>query len=318
LQNNAPTTKASVRRPAFFAAIPATALYIVSQLLVPQSASAAPLWPDPPQSPGTKIAFVLFVLVFAVGLLALIGYTLSLREAARSDVDADAPAAPDPGAKSAVITGVIVFLVLAVAGSLGFAKTTNAESSKGTPGPFFKVETFNQPGLKVVNVLKAPKGPAYRIRVNAQQFLWRYQYSGIKAAWNTYSYNDLILPSGVTVLLDFTSSDVEAAWWVPALGGSVTAMPGYNNQIWVRADKLGAFEGAGTVVNGTNYANMRTKVTVVPPAVFSRWVLAQQLQIDGAMTRLGRERTSGIEDKLLTGEELTAAESNDVKQESSK
>lgn len=313
MQNNAPTIKASVRRPAFFAAILGAALFIV-----PQSASAAPLWPDSPQSPGAKIAFALFVLVFAVGALALIGYTLSLREATRTEVDADAPAADDPGAKSAVVTGVVVFLVLAVAGGFGFAKTTNAETSKGSPGSFYKVQTFSQPGLKVVNVLKAPKGPAYRIRVNAQQFLWRYEYSNIKGAWNTYSYNELVLPAGVTVLLDFTSSDVEAAWWVPALGGSVTAMPGYNNQTWVRADKLGAYEGAGTVVNGTNYANMRTKVAVVPPAVFSRWVLGQQLQIDRAMTQLGRERTSGIEDKLVTGESLTEAESNDVEQEGNK
>lgn len=288
----------------------ASALSATLALLIPQAASAAPLWPDAPHSPGASIAFDLFVVVFAVGVLALFAYVLSLRSAARSDVDPDAPAAADSGAKTAAASGAILFLVVAILGAFTFAQSSSADRSKAPSGEylnFFKVSTFSQPGLKVVHVVKAPKGPAYSIRVNAQQFLWRYEYPGLKSPWNTYSYHDLVLPAGITVMLDFTSSDAEAAWWVPQLGGSFSAVPGYSNKVWVRADKPGVYFGAGTIVNGTNFANMTTTVNVVPAQIFSRWVVGKQMEIDNAMTALGLERTSGQEESLITGQEGAAA-----------
>jgi heme/copper-type cytochrome/quinol oxidase subunit 2 len=289
------------RRSSLFVAAAAAALFVL-----PQTASATPLWPDSPNSPIAQVVLDLFLVVFVIGLIAVIGYTLALLGASRAEVDVDAPAAEDASAKSAVITGAVLFLVFVVIGGFAFTKTSSAEKSLKGSGNF-KVTTFSQPGLKVAHVVKAPKGPAYSIRVNAQQYLWRYDYSGLKnAKWNTYSYNDLVLPAGVTVMLDFTSSDAEAAWWVPQLGGSITAMPGYDNKVWLRADKAGLYTGSGTVVNGTNYANMITNVTVVDPALFLRWVGGKQVEIDDAMTALGLERASGEEQQLITGQKSAA------------
>lgn len=279
-------------------------------LLIPQAASAAPLWPDAPHSPGAQIAFDLFVVVFAVGVIALFAYVLALRSATRTEVDPDAAAPADSGAKTAAASGAILFLVVAILGAFTFAQSSSADRSKAPSGDylsFFKVSTFSQPGLKVAHVVKAPKGPVYTIRVNAQQFLWRYDYPGLKSPWNTYSYHDLVLPAGITVMLEFTSSDAEAAWWVPQLGGSFQAVPGYSNRVWVRADKPGVYLGSGTVVNGTNYANMTTTVNVLPAVIFSRWVLGKQLEIDKAMTALGVERTSGEEEALITGQKGAGA-----------
>lgn len=278
-------------------------------LALPASASAAPLWPDSPNSPVAEIVVDLFLIVFIVGIAAVIAYTLALLGAGRSEVDADAPAVAESGSKGAIIGGAVVFVVFIVIGGFAFAKTSSAEKSLPGTGNF-TVTTFSQPGLKVAHVVKAPKSPAYSIRVNAQQFLWRYEYTplkGVKNKWNTYSYNTLVLPAGVTVLLDFTSSDAEAAWWVPQLGGSITALPGYDNKFWVRADKTGLYTGAGTVVNGTNYANMVTNVTVVPPALFAKWLVGKQVEITEAMTALGLERTSGVEEGLITGKEGATA-----------
>jgi hypothetical protein len=75
----------------------------------------------------------------------------------------------------------------------------------------------------------------------------------------------------------------------------------------VRADKLGLYSGAGTVVNGTNYANQITHVTVVSPAFFARWVVGKQIEIDKAMTALGLERVSGEEEQLITGQKGAGA-----------
>lgn len=287
-----------------------SALMTLLAMIVPQAALAAPLWPDAPHSPGAQTAFDLFVIVFAVGVIALFAYVLALRSAARAEVDPDAAPAGDSGARTAAASGAILFLVVAILGGFTFARSSSADRSEAPAGDylnFFKVSTFSQPGLKVAHVVKAPKGPVYTIRVNAQQFLWRYDYPGLKAPWNTYSYHDLVLPAGVTVMLEFTSSDAEAAWWVPQLGGAFQAIPGYSNRVWVRADKPGVYLGSGTVVNGTNYANMTTTVNVLPAQIFSRWVLGKQLEIDKAMTALGLERTSGAEAKLITGQDAAGA-----------
>jgi heme/copper-type cytochrome/quinol oxidase subunit 2 len=302
--NRLVTNFLGARRSSLFVAAAAAALFVL-----PQTASATPLWPDPPASPTAQVVLDLFLVVFIVGLIALIGYTLSLLGASRSAVDADAPAVAESSAKSAVIAGAVIFVVFIVIGAFAFNKTASAEKSLNA-GSGLKVTTFSQPGLKVAHVVKAPAGPAYSIRVNAQQYLWRYEYTGVNnAKWNTYSYNDLVLPQGVTVLLDFTSSDAEAAWWVPQLGGSITAMPGYDNKVWIRADKSGLFPGSGTVVNGTNYANQITNVTVVDPALFKRWVAGKQIEISESMAALGAERASGEEQELISGQKSAAGTS---------
>lgn len=290
-----PTTHFSAARRALLGVAAAAAV-----LVLPESASAAPLWPDPPASPIAKIVTILFFLVFAVGIVVAVGYVLALRGAARAEVDADAPASTDKSPRFAVYGGIAVFAICAISGGLSLAKSSTAQESIAGTGDF-KVTTFSKPGLRVAHITKAPKGPAYSIRVNAQQFLWRYEYTGVKGAWKTYSYGDLVIPAGVTVMLDFTSSDAEAAWWVPQLGGSVTAMPGYANKVWLRADKPGLYSGAGTVVNGTNYANMTTKVTAVDSRLFVRWLAGKQIEISEAMTALGLERASGAEAQLLSG-----------------
>lgn len=282
-----PKIKFSAARTTVFAAAISTAL-----LALPQSASAAPLWPDSPVTPTGKLTFILFVLVFAVGAIGLIAYVNALREGTRAEVDADAPAPIERGTKGTLIAGVSVFAVLVIAGGYAQVKTTKAERSLAdarADQAFFKTTTVSQPGLRVARVVKIPAGPVFSVRVNAQQFLWRYEYAGLpNAIWRNYAYNELVLPRGVTVMLDFTSSDVEAAWWVPALGGSIAAIPGYDNRVWLRADKVGVYEGAGTVVNGTNYASMTTRVRVVEPAVFAALVVNNQLGIDNAMEALAR------------------------------
>lgn len=275
--------------------------------MLPQTASAAALWPDSPNTPIAEIVVGLFLIVFVLGFVAVLGYTLALLGAGRAEVDADAPAAAESSGKSAIVAGSVLFIVFVVIGSFAFAKTTSAQKSLPETGNF-KVTTFSQPGLKVAHVVKPPAGPAYSIRVNAQQYLWRYEYTGLKGAkWPTYSYNDLVLPAGVTVMLDFTSSDAEAAWWVPQLGGSITAMPGYDNKAWIRADKSGLYTGSGTVVNGTNYANQITNVSVLDPRLFVRWLAGKQIEITEAMTALGAENASGEESALVTGEKPVKA-----------
>ena len=46
------------------------------------------------------------------------------------------------------------------------------------------------------------------------------------------TYTDMVVPVGMTVLLDITADDVIHSWWIPKLGGKMDAVPGYTNKIW--------------------------------------------------------------------------------------
>ena len=75
------------------------------------------------------------------------------------------------------------------------------------------------------------KGPSMTITVNGQQYVWRYLYPGKD---RLLAYTDMVVPVGMTVLLDITSDDVAHSWWIPKLGGKFDAIPGYTNKTWFR------------------------------------------------------------------------------------
>ena len=55
------------------------------------------------------------------------------------------------------------------------------------------------------------------MRVNGQQYLWRYEYPG--PAGTLFSYYKMVVPTHTTVTLKITSQDVAHSWWIPKLGG---------------------------------------------------------------------------------------------------
>jgi cytochrome c oxidase subunit 2 len=301
LQNPAPT---NARFGTLRALVAAAA--VAAFLALPSTAGATALWPDPAKSPTASTVKLLYFIVFIVGFIAVIALTLKLLGDTRNEVDADAPEVAETSTKPALIVGVVLFVVLAALGAYSLVSTTSAADSLATT-TYFKSSPLQDPQLKVAHTVKPPKNASYSVHVNAQQFLWRYTYPSVKGDWHTYSYPDLVIPAGITVMLDVTSSDVEAGWWVPQLGGSIDAMPGYINKGWIRADKVGVYPGAGTVVNGTNYANMTTSVIALPPALFARWADGKQIEISAAMKALGLERLSGEEAALITGKAFTPA-----------
>ena len=72
------------------------------------------------------------------------------------------------------------------------------------------------------------------IRVDGQQYVWRFKYPGQQ---DVFSYDDMYVPVGMTVLLDITSDDVAHSWWIPDLGGKADALPGYVNHTWFKANE---------------------------------------------------------------------------------
>lgn len=262
---------------------------------LPGAASAGVLWPDSAGSPTSSLSNTLFFIVFGLGLIAIIAVIALFARAAGAGSDDSGETTADDAGKPLTV-GVVLFLVFAVIGGYAFFQTNSAEPSEVQSS--LKPEQLQDNKLRVANNVKPPKGPSTSVYVNGQQFLWRYQYPGVDGDWNTYSYHDLVIPAGVTVMLDVTSSDVEHAWWVPELGGSISALPGYINRTWIRADKEGVYEGRSTVVSGTNFPSMTTRVIALPAKLYEDWLSGKQMEITEAMDALGLEVEGGLEQAI--------------------
>jgi cytochrome c oxidase subunit 2 len=122
-----------------------------------------------------------------------------------------------------------------------------------------------------------PGGKALDIQVSGQQYLWRYQYPN-----GAVSFQEMIVPRNVTVVLTIKANDVVHSWWIPKLGGKVDAVPGYENQTWFKATETGTFKGQCAELCGIGHAAMGAKVTVVEPGQYLTWVEQQKREIEAA------------------------------------
>ena len=132
-----------------------------------------------------------------------------------------------------------------------------------------------------------PGGHALRIGVNGQQYIWRFDYPG---AEQVFSYHDMYVPTGTTVTLKITSSDVDHSWWIPKLGGKADAIPGHTNDTWFRIDKPAIYSGQCAELCGNNHADMRARVIALPPDQFRAWVVHQAAAIKQSQRLLAVSR----------------------------
>jgi cytochrome c oxidase subunit 2 len=110
-------------------------------------------------------------------------------------------------------------------------------------------------------------GQEIRIRVDAHQFYWQYEYANGAIALDT-----LRIPVDRPVVLELTAFDVDHSWWVPELTGKKDAIPGRVNELSFTAESEGTYEGYCAEHCGVQHSVMRTTVEVVGAAEFDRWV----------------------------------------------
>jgi cytochrome c oxidase subunit 2 len=137
---------------------------------------------------------------------------------------------------------------------------------------------------------------ALNIKVNGQQYIWRYTYPN-----GATTFYDMVVPYNTTVTLDITSSDVNHSWWIPDLGGKADAIPSYTNHTWFKVTKQGnqsfrgfthaeTFNGSCAELCGENHADMRMRVIAVPVDQYQIWVERQKVELEQARTALGKQR----------------------------
>jgi cytochrome c oxidase subunit 2 len=131
-----------------------------------------------------------------------------------------------------------------------------------------------------------PPGKSLTIKVDGQQYVWRYQYPGDK---KVFAYEEMVVPEDTTVVLDITADDVAHSWWIPKLGGKMDALPGYINHTWFKA-RRGVYAGQCAELCGRNHANMLATVRAVPVADYERWYNEQAARIKTAEAEQAKQR----------------------------
>jgi cytochrome c oxidase subunit 2 len=138
-----------------------------------------------------------------------------------------------------------------------------------------------------------PNGKKLTVCVQGRQFIWRYTYgngclNNAFASKLPYSYQQMVVPAGVTVILDIQSTDVIHSWWIPKLGGKVDAVPGYTTYTWFKAPKASTpgrpiiYRGQCAQLCGRQHAFMTAQVEVLSPSDYAHWASDQEQQIQNA------------------------------------
>lgn len=151
-----------------------------------------------------------------------------------------------------------------------------------------------------------PNGQKLTICVTGRQFIWRYTYGANcnKSAWADklpYSYQEMVVPAGITVDLVIQSSDVIHSWWVPALGGKVDAVPGFTTYTWFKALHANElYHGQCAQLCGREHAFMTALVKVVTPTQYTAWLKNQSSMIQAQNDQVAQLRRDLIQQGDLT------------------
>jgi cytochrome c oxidase subunit II len=177
-----------------------------------------------------------------------------------------------------VVLTVVTFLYL------DDIESPPASGPNGLSAASSQFATIDQP--------EPPKGggPALRIRVNGQQYIWRYDYPGNEPL---FSYEEMVVPTDTTVILAIEASDVIHSWWIPKFGPKMDAVPGHVNESWFKipADKAGTqFQGQCAELCGPNHADMRATVTAMKPSDFENWARQKREEIQAAGEAVAEQR----------------------------
>jgi cytochrome c oxidase subunit 2 len=122
-------------------------------------------------------------------------------------------------------------------------------------------------------VLMMPPEGALSIQVTAKQWWWRVQYRTPDGLVETA--NEIRLPVGERIHLQFSSPDVIHSFWVPSLVGKMDMIPGRLTRLALEPTRTGTFRGACAEYCGASHALMAFSVVVMEPHEFSDWLAEQ-------------------------------------------
>ena len=88
--------------------------------------------------------------------------------------------------------------------------------------------------------------------------------------------NPLVVPVDTKVRLLLTGNDVIHSWWVPDFAVKKDAIPGFINEAWFKAEKIGRYTGQCAELCGRDHGFMPIVVQVLSKDDFAKWLAAKQ------------------------------------------
>jgi cytochrome o ubiquinol oxidase subunit 2 len=106
------------------------------------------------------------------------------------------------------------------------------------------------------------------VQVVALDWKWLFIYPREGVA----SVNQVVVPAGTPVRFRITSAGVMNTFFVPQLGGMIYAMNGMETDLWLQADRPGAYYGRSGQFSGDGFSDMHFILRAVPATDFQGWI----------------------------------------------
>ena len=198
---------------------------------------------------------------------------------------------------SMTLTAVLILVIIAVVTFIKLPGIVNPPNSNAGASAVLSAS---------LTAPNPPDGQELTVCVTGRQFIWRYTYGADcnKTAWQDrlpYSYQEMVVPAGVTVKLLIQSSDVIHSWWIPALGGKVDAVPGFTTYTWFKALHANElYHGQCAQLCGRQHAFMTALVKVVTPKQYTSWLSQQSSLITQQNDQVAQIRAYLVKQGTLT------------------
>ncbi|HEX4227573.1 MAG TPA: cytochrome c oxidase subunit II [Bryobacteraceae bacterium] len=110
------------------------------------------------------------------------------------------------------------------------------------------------------------------ILITGHQWWWEVQYLNDSPDKEFTTANEIHLPVGRPINIEFQSADVIHSFWVPALHGKVDLIPGHTNFMRIEASEPGNYAGQCAEYCGEQHAHMRLLVVAQEPNDYEKWI----------------------------------------------
>ena len=203
-----------------------------------------------------------------------------------------------------VVFGAMFYSILRHRKSLGYEAAQFHHSTTveilWTVVPCVILIAMALPATSALVAMEDTSESALTIKVTGDQWKWKYDYlengvsfysslaSTSRAAIhspggpkNTPNYllevdKTVVIPINTKVRLLLTSEDVIHAWWIPQFGMKKDAIPGFINELWIKAEKIGTYRGQCAELCGTDHGFMPIVVEVKSKPDYDAWVAEQK------------------------------------------
>jgi cytochrome c oxidase subunit 2 len=263
------------------------AVAVGTMLVLATGASADFFSPEGGGSPNANDVDTLYKIVLAVAVVVFFGvegvllYSVLKFRARKGAV----PAQIRGNTKLEVGWTVGAAAILVVLAVVTFAMLGSIRNPPNSDPGGYAAQTVQRVSSAAAFQPVPPNGKALNIKVNGQQYVWRYTYPDTTPNSNldnVFNYEELVVPTKTTVTLEIAAQDVVHSWWIPKLGGKFDAVPGHLNFTWFKIDKPGVFRGQCAELCGRNHADMIATVRAVEPAEFATWLQTKKAEIQAA------------------------------------